>query len=332
MFKILLDWSRQKFCHLPWRQEHDAYYVLVSEIMLQQTTVGTVINHYDKFIAKFPTIFSLAKATDHEMHLAWKGLGYYRRAKNLQNAAKEIVAKYKGVIPKSRDQLLSIKGIGPYTCEAIMAFAYDEKALALDANIERVVARYFGIDGVKGPKFQKIIYEKFWKKEIFAGKHPWRNLNSALMDLGRTICQARKADCLLCPLKGECVSLKENKVLERPQAVLKKEQFFELHLVRLISNDGVYGYQKKKGEWLEGQFELPTFVISTDDKVFKQYPPKIFKVDKSKVIKTSITKYKIFNYPLEMSIAELKKMGFKKLNKSEIENLSTASQKILKKI
>jgi A/G-specific adenine glycosylase len=317
---------------------------LVSEIMLQQTTVSTVSNHIEKFLEKYPDLESLAESSEEEVCIAWKGLGYYRRARNLLNAAKDIEQLYGGVIPTEVEELKKIKGIGDYTANAIVGIGANLRGLALDANLERVIARFYGIKTEKGPKLQKEIYKRFNDKEILPQikKGKARAINEAFMDLGRVICQARKAECVLCPIKKDCVAYKTGEVLSIPNVTKKKVEKFELDLVRVIvkKKNSVLGYVKSDKEWLQGQIELPTFVVRSEDKSLKQYP-KLNKrmtskqLQKLKSYKTSITKYKINNYILELNQKEFKELSINEkeysfyLDNPSKTNFSTASIKAM---
>lgn len=339
----LIQWSQKDFTDLPWRKKRTLYGTLVSEIMLQQTTVGTVKNHFEKFLQRFPDLQSLAKATEEEVIVAWKGLGYYRRARNLKKISEHLVNEFKGKFPSTALELQKIPGIGPYTSHALIAIGKDARGLAVDANLERVIARLYGLEFEKGPKLQKKILELFEANEIFSEfNHSYRALNEALMDLGRTFCQARKASCELCPLKTDCHAFKTKKQLSFPlekSTGKKVSQEHELHLLRIliISKNKVLVYKKSENEWLSGQYELPTLVISSTDKKLKQYPrleTELTEIE-LKQFKTGITKYKIINSILICDQKELKQMGFTgKLEWKQIEdensNLSTASSKALK--
>ena len=339
----LIQWSQKDFTDLPWRKKRTLYGTLVSEIMLQQTTVGTVKNHFEKFLQRFPDLQSLASASEEEVIVAWKGLGYYRRARNLKKISEYLVSEYKGKFPSTALELQKIPGIGPYTSHALIAIGKDARGLAVDANLERVIARLYGLEFEKGPKLQKKILELFEADEIFSGFNlSYRALNEALMDLGRTFCQARKASCELCPLKTDCHAFKTKKQLSFPlekSTGKKATQEHELHLLRIliISKKKVLVYKKSETEWLSGQYELPTLVISSTDKKLKQYPQ--LKTELAKIelrqFKTGITKYKIINSILICDQKELRPMGFtEKLEWKPIEdensNLSTASTKALK--
>jgi A/G-specific adenine glycosylase len=344
-FTKLINWSNDQYSHLPWRRDRSLYRTLVSEIMLQQTTVGTVLNHFEKFLLEYPNIFKLAKTSEEQICISWKGLGYYRRARNLRGLAIQIVELHEGKIPTEIDVLLKLKGIGPYTANAIVAIGADLKALAVDANLERVLSRYYGISIPKGPNLQKELFKKFSEQKILTeiNRLSSRALNEAFMDLGRILCQARKASCVLCPLKESCHAFKFGDPLDFPKNEIEKVKInFYIKLLRVIVRDNhkILFYRKNEGEWLAGQWELPTFNFETNDEKLKQYP--VIKSKKkyleAESVKTSITKYQIINYFVEMSLVDFEKLTSDieikylfKINNEKL-NLSTASIKILKKI
>jgi A/G-specific adenine glycosylase len=338
----LLKWSEKEFSHLPWRKDRSLYTTLVSEIMLQQTTVGTVKNHFHRFTSQFTDLESLANASESQLLVAWKGLGYYRRAKNLKKIAETLVRDHRGDFPNDLDILMEIPGIGPYTANALVGIGMDKRALAIDANLERVIARLFHLKIEKGLKLQKEIQNLFEKKQIFSGKISYRRLNEALMDLGRTYCQARKASCELCPLKNDCLSFSKGNPLSIPtqKAETKKKIVdHELHLLRVFveKKDKILVYEKNKDEWLEGQFEVPTFILDSTDKSIKQYPKTNHSFEGLFIFKTGITKYKIKNVVVKISENEFKKQfpSFKGEWRSIHDpdsNLSTATLKAIKQL
>jgi A/G-specific adenine glycosylase len=349
MVKKLVEWSEKEYSHLPWRKKRSLYGTLVSEIMLQQTTVGTVLSHFDRFLEQFPSAEELAKTTEEEICIAWKGLGYYRRARNLRKAAIHIVEKYKGKIPQSYEELVSIDGVGAYTANALLGIGGDKKVLAIDANLERVISRLYGIEVEKGPKLQKEIQRLFEEGSILSKElkeFGGRAINEALMDMGRVYCQAKRADCDICPLKRKCLALKTGDPLSFPKVCEKKlaakQKPLNLKLLRVVvrKKNEVLVYKKSSKQWLSGQWEVPTFILESDDKKLDQYPnlPSKLKLNLKKAIplKTTITKYKIENSILEMNYTEFKKQfgalkgfEFRSMDKKE-ENLSTATLKSLK--
>jgi A/G-specific adenine glycosylase len=323
MFKKLITWSEKEFSHLPWRKKRSLYRTLVSEIMLQQTTVSTVLNHFERFVSEYPDIETLASASEEQITMSWKGLGYYRRARNLRKAAIDIQENFKGKIPATMENLLSINGVGPYTASALIAIGNNKPALAVDANLERVLARIYGVKIEKGPKLLKAIQTMYGEGEIFPDMNKLgpRALNEALMDLGRVYCQARKADCDLCPVRSGCHAFQKSRPLDYPIVKETVKESHELDLLRVVvlKDDKVLSYQKKDSEWLAGQWELPTFVLSSSDQALSQYPtlslaPKLSKkinVKNLKTFKTAITKYKITNRILVLGEKEFKDLKFK---------------------
>jgi A/G-specific adenine glycosylase len=338
MFSQLLKWSNQNYAHLPWRINRTLYRTLVSEIMLQQTTVGAVLAKYEPFFNLFPDLKKLAMASEQELQMAWKGLGYYRRARNLKQACAYIHNELQGEIPLDYQHLLAIPGIGPYTASAILSIGANRPYLAIDANVERVLARFFAIKLPKGKALHSKLQDEYVAQLGGDFQKSPRQFNEALMDVGRIFCQARKANCLLCPLRVNCQAAQQQNALEYPVEASKKvAQFEELKLLRLIvinSKGQVLAFQKQKGQWLEGQFELPTFMLSCSDKKNQQYIqfPQKMNYKTLPMLKTGITKYNIENYWQQMSQTEFR--PYQKQHKFEwIEmdgNLSTASLKILK--
>jgi A/G-specific adenine glycosylase len=200
--KRLLGWFRQFRRDLPWRLTRDPYRIWISEIMLQQTRVAAVIPYYERFLERFPDVRALAEAPQEEVLRLWSGLGYYSRARNLQRAAQEIVAKHHGKFPRNFDEALALPGIGQYTAAAILSIAYDAKHAVLDGNVARVLARLGAIRG-------DLRETKRWRElreiadHLLDPKSPgeW---NQAMMELGATLCAPRAPQCFLCPIAKFC--------------------------------------------------------------------------------------------------------------------------------
>ena len=337
--KKLISWSKKNYSKLPWRESRSVYSTWISEVMLQQTTVYTVKNRLNDFLEKFATVDALACATEEDLLIAWKGLGYYQRAKNLKKAAEYIRLELNGEFPSSIDDLQKIPGIGPYTSSALISIGMNQKALAIDANLERVLARYYGLKNYKGVKLKEEIQDLFDTGKILEMKvSSWREFNEAIMDLGREICQARRAECLLCPIQNNCAAFKSGNPLSIPMISPKeKKEKFELDLIRLVSihQGKIAVVKKEKGEWLAGQYELPTFVVYSEDKNLNQYPIYKNKFDTNlPFIKTRITKYKIKNFYRKIPHQYLGDFLNVEIIDIEIvrEKLSTASLKILNEI
>ena len=200
--KQLLAWFRQFQRDLPWRRTKDPYGIWLSEIMLQQTRVAAAIPYYQRFLQRFPDVQALATAPPEEVLRLWSGLGYYSRARNLQQAAQQIVAKHGGRFPKRMDDALALPGIGNYTAAAILSIAFGEKHAVLDGNVARVLARLGAIRGeLREPHRWQALQSS--ADELLEAKSPG-NWNEAMMELGATLCTPKSPQCLLCPVAQFC--------------------------------------------------------------------------------------------------------------------------------
>ena len=214
----LLAWYRRHKRLLPWRETTDPYRIWISEIMLQQTRVDTVIPYYERFLKSFPDVFALARAPLQDVLKAWENLGYYSRARHLHEAAKIITGRFGGRIPDTREDIQTLPGIGDYTAGAILSIAYGRAVPAVDGNVRRILSRVFAIDRpVNDPREQKHFFE------LAASLVPAKSasdFNQALMDLGATICRAKNPDCKTCPLALLCLARREG--LQNDLPVLRK--------------------------------------------------------------------------------------------------------------
>src|SRR5882672_2876686 len=204
--KNLLGWFRQYKRDLPWRRTKDPYCIWLSEIMLQQTRVVAVIPYYARFLARFPDVQALAAAPQEEVLRLWSGLGYYSRARNLQHAAQEIVAKHGRVFPRDEKDALALAGIGSYTAAAILSIAYGAKHAVLDGNVARVLARIFAVQGdLRDAKRWQSLQQS--ADALLDAKSP-SDWNQAMMELGATLCTPQSPQCLLCPVTQFCQARK----------------------------------------------------------------------------------------------------------------------------
>ena len=203
----LLRWYAAEQRDLPWRSTDDAYAILVSEIMLQQTQVERVLPKYQQFLAAFPTLADLAAASTAEVISVWVPLGYNRRAVSLQSIARQVMAEYEGRIPESIDELLKLKGVGRYTAGAIACFAYHKQVATVDTNIRRVLQRIFlGLEHSE-PKLNDVQALALAEQVLPVGEA--YNWNQALMDLGATVCTSSNPQCVRCPLQENCCAFAE---------------------------------------------------------------------------------------------------------------------------
>ena len=216
----LQGWWRRAGRKLPWRLRRDPYAIWVSEIMLQQTRVATVTGYYDRFLTRFPTVRDLADAPLSAVLKAWEGMGYYSRARNLHAAAGMIVSDFGGELPRTVEQLRSLPGVGKYTAAAVASIAFGLDEPVVDGNVERVLARVFGIDeNIKDAAGQKKL-ATLARQLVPPGKAGM--MNEAMMDLGATVCTPRKPTCETCPLREQCVAFATGRQDELPVKPPKK--------------------------------------------------------------------------------------------------------------
>jgi A/G-specific adenine glycosylase len=234
----LLEWYERSRRDLPWRRSRDPYAIWVSEIMLQQTRVAAVVERYQAFMARFPTLVSLALAAEQEVLALWSGLGYYRRARMLHKTAQFVASQHQGNLPKTAEELRLLPGIGAYTAAAVASIAHGERVAVVDGNVERVICR---LEGWKAGSRAGGGAEVRHKIEELAAElvSPLRpgEWNQALMELGATLCLPRNPQCLVCPVAGNCKTQGEHQTAPRPP---------------MQSREAGYALSVRSG-WLAGQ-------------------------------------------------------------------------------
>ena len=336
----LISWHQNHGRHdLPWQKTKNPYKIWVSEIMLQQTQVNTVINYYQKFLKKFPTIQSLAQANEEMVMELWSGLGYYARARNLHNCAIIITEKFYGEFPITIDELITLPGIGRSTAGAICVFSFGQKHPILDGNVKRVFSRFFGI---KGWPNTPAIEKKLW--ELVESTLPKTNIEiytQALMDLGATICKRKNVQCELCPLKKFCKSYLnqwvDNIPTPKPKKIIPTKI---IHSLVIENNKKILFFKKpRKGIW-GGLWSFPEFI---DPPIIEIWLKNNLKVQKYKLLTQGIhtatfTHYKLkihYQYILLKSskITALPN-NFRWLMKDEIQNraLPTPTKQMIKNL
>jgi A/G-specific adenine glycosylase len=254
--RSLLSWYRKNRRDLPWRRTRDPYRIWVSEAMLQQTRVETAVHYYERFLARFPDLRSLATADAEEVMGEWAGLGYYGRARNLHTAARQVVEERGGEIPDDVEELRSLKGVGRYTAGAVASIAFDRPVPAVDGNVARVLARLLGIheDLQSAPVMRQI-----WKQaeELARGRSPG-DLNQALMELGATVCTPRSPLCPACPIAAHCRAREagdpEAIPVKRPR---RKPKRLEATAAFLVRRGKALAVRRPPGGLLGGLWELP---------------------------------------------------------------------------
>lgn len=255
---VLLKWFDKHGRHdLPWQHPRTSYRVWLSEIMLQQTQVATVIPYFEKFLRRFPDLASLAKAELDDVVALWAGLGYYTRARNLHRTAKTCVDIHGGELPVTLDELMALPGIGRSTAAAILSQAHDLPFAILDGNVKRSLSRYYGIAGWPGtPAVEKKLWEL--SETVLPGKRN-ADYTQAIMDFGATLCTRSKPRCIECPLNASCVAYLENRVSELPQKKPGKK-IPTRHTVMLVllnnKNEVLLARRPAKGVW-SGMWSLP---------------------------------------------------------------------------
>ncbi len=231
----LINWYHANKRNLPWRKDQDPYKVWVSEIMLQKTKVDTVIPYFQRFITKYPTLQDLADADQQDVLKIWEGLGYYSRARNLQNAVREVVSAYESKVPANSKELGALKGVGPYTKGAILSIAFNQPEPAVDGNVMRVLSRVLKIeDDIAQPKVKK----KFdsLTREMISDEDP-SSFNQGIMELGALVCTPKSPMCMLCPIQEQCRAFDEGIEQQLPIKSKAKKQKTIPYVVLLIRNE-----------------------------------------------------------------------------------------------
>lgn len=247
----LLEWFDRQKRDLPWRRTRDPYAIWVSEVMLQQTQVVTVIPYWENWMARFPTVEALAKADEQDVLSLWQGLGYYRRCRLLLNGARQVS---QSGIPTNAKEWLEVPGIGPYTAGAIASIAFDDPVPVVDGNVERVYARLAG-DTSSGSELKSAAWK--WAARQLYKKRPG-DWNQALMELGATVCKPTAPDCKQCPLTSKCVAFQSWRVDDLPTKTPKSGAIKLRRVVWApVCQEKVGLRQIPAGQWWEGMWEFP---------------------------------------------------------------------------
>ncbi|WP_434345541.1 A/G-specific adenine glycosylase [Myxococcus virescens] len=259
----LLDWYDRNKRDLPWRRTRAPYAIWLSEVMLQQTQVSTVIPYWERFLARFPTARALASAPLDDVLAGWKGLGYYSRARNLHRAAQEVVARFGGTLPSTAAELLELPGFGRYTAGAVASIAFGEEAPLVDGNVARVFSRIFEVEGLPGDRQREAT---LWAlaAALVKGERPG-DFNQALMEHGATTCRPENPLCLLCPVRGACVAFRKGRVDELPPAKVRATPKKLTLAVAVWPHAGTLLFARRADAGLfGGLWELPAAEIADD--------------------------------------------------------------------
>ncbi len=263
----LLNWYDANKRDLPWRNTDNPYVIWITEVVFQQTRIAQGLPYFLKFIEKFPTVQHLARAKEEDVLKFWQGLGYYSRARNLHFSAKYIVNDLAGKFPKTYKDLLKLKGVGPYIAAEVASVCYGEKVAAVDGNVQRVLARYFGIEEAVNEKIGAKLVQDFANAHIPTNRPG--DFNQALMDFGSSICAPKKPVCEDCIFNASCWALRNNRVGSLPLKVKKvkvRKRVFNYYLS--ICDDKLPVYKRVAGDVWQGLFEpLMTEQKTKQDKI-----------------------------------------------------------------
>lgn len=297
---LILPWYKKNSRPMPWRETKDPYKIWVSEIMLQQTQVQTVIPYYKKWIKRFPDLNTLAAAPEGDVMKHWAGLGYYRRARMLHKAAQEILKQYgeKASLPSTAEELIKLPGIGPYTAGAIASIAFDQKTAILDGNVIRILTRIFGLnDDIAKPK----TIQKLWgiSKSVLPDKNIG-DFNQAMMELGATVCSPKNPNCEICPAKKNCKAF----ALGAPEDFPVKSNREKIKKIKtaafILKNNGKVLLEKQpaNGRW-GGLWMFPHGKT-------KQEVAQRFKIGENKGLKALTVSHGFTKYQVSLEVFELK--------------------------
>jgi A/G-specific adenine glycosylase len=338
----LISWFNKNARDLPWRRTKDPYAIWVSEIMLQQTQVATVIPYFERWMKILPTLRHVVNASEQHLLKLWEGLGYYSRVRNIQKAARQITDTHDGKFPTNYEDLLSLPGIGRYTAGAISSIAFDQPQPVLDGNVIRVLARLFGIQ--ENPRAAP---EKFWKTAsalVIAadrlrskGAHrPCSTLNQALMELGATVCLPRQSRCDQCPVRRGCYAVEKNLVDRLPNTPPRPKTIARKFIALVFTcEERVLVRQRDKGSVNGGLWEFPNLESITVTRLGKDltkiFGKEIMLKHPFSAFTHSITRYRIvlqaFSLLLNRSQRDIaqKEFGGRWITLADLESFPFAS-------
>ncbi len=340
--KILAWFDKHGRHDLPWQKNPTPYRVWISEIMLQQTQVTTVINYFPRFMKRFPTLTKLAEAPLDDIFQLWSGLGYYARAKNLHKTAQIINTHHKGKFPTDYDTVLALPGIGRSTAGAILSISTQQRYPILDGNVKRVLARHFAIDGWSGdPK----TLEKLWQySEKITPKKRVEDYTQAIMDLGATLCTRSQPKCTVCPIQSTCKAKKLNRVklypMPKPKAKIPTKAICMPMLFSLKHQCILLEKRPIKGIW-GGLWSLPECPVQTDLQTWctKTFKLNLSTINKWEPFRHTFTHFHLNIYPILCEIDDhhkLKPIGLNyewySVEKADTLGLATPIRYLIKKL
>jgi len=302
MQEKLLKWYFEVYRKLPWRDQEDPYKIWLSEIMLQQTQVATVIDYFNRFIDKYPRIEDLAQADEDDVLKLWEGLGYYSRARRLIPCAIMVCEVYDGKFPDTYEEIIKLPGVGSYTAGAILSIAYNKKVPAVDGNVMRVYSRYYNMeDDISLSKSKKIFEEKVFDTLPEDRRH----YNQALMELGARVCTSKAYKCHECPIQSGCQSFKLSNQDQRPVKSKKIKKKHQRIAACMIHCDGKILLMKRPGEGLlAGMWSLPVVEIGQVEDIHN-YLEDEYELSVDKLIPVSEAKHVYTHLVWDMTLYEM---------------------------
>lgn len=270
----LVDWFEKNQREMPWRETSNPYYIWLSEVMLQQTQVKTVIDYYYRFIHRFPTISELSKADEDEVLKYWEGLGYYSRARNFHTAIKEVDSNYNGEVPSEPENFGKLKGVGPYTKAAVMSIAFNHSLATVDGNVFRVWSRLNNDDRDTQLQSTRKAFESELEPYV---QEQAGTFNQAMMELGALICTPKSPLCLFCPVQENCEAFDKGTVNDLPVKNKKiKKTNVDLKVVLIRDSQGNYLVERREEKLLNGMWQFPMRAFdSAEDELSNQLNYKI---------------------------------------------------------
>jgi A/G-specific adenine glycosylase len=324
----LVNWFTDNARDLPWRTTRDPYAIWISEIMLQQTQVKTVIPYFERWMKRLPTLEAFAKAQPQVVLKMWEGLGYYSRVRNAQTAAKLIMERHGGKFPERFEDILALPGIGRYTAGAISSIAFNRPEPILDGNVIRVLSRVFGVEGDPKEKRTNGILWDLAQKLVLAAPSQCSELNQSLMELGALVCAPRQPNCPECPLRKQCFAFRRDRVEEFPQLAARPaatERHFQAFVAR---DDSRFLVRQRPGGVVNAHlWEFPNVEAGREKHTFKI-------IDSTPVcrVRHSITRYRILLEAFEAeaaggtagewkTLAQLQRLPFTSAHRKILEHL-----------
>lgn len=256
----IVHWFNNNQRSMPWRETTNPYYIWLSEVMLQQTQVKTVIDYYDRFTHRFPTIADLSEANEDEVLKYWEGLGYYSRASNFHHAVKEVQHDYNGMVPSDPENFKSLKGVGPYTQAAVMSIAFDHPLPTVDGNVFRVWSR---LNNDSSDMKLQSTRKTFEQQLLPYVQEEAGTFNQSMMELGALICTPKNPLCMFCPVQENCEAFDKGTVLDLPVKTKNiKKKTIEQSVFLIRNHKGQYLLEKRQERLLNGMWEFPMFEAS----------------------------------------------------------------------